>query len=88
MDKITKTTKQRGYTIRERLNRYADKSVSDSRNKGDSLDVPLNKAPKDVSPAMHFLHRSDHYSDPFVKKDPMPGVLNNKPKSYKMRGVI
>jgi hypothetical protein len=96
MDKITKITKKRGYTIRESLNRYTDKSVSDVPKKGRTfLDAKLNELPNNASPAQHYLFGGAHWNSSINRgsfgpgtKDKMPGVDNNKPKGYKMRGFI
>jgi hypothetical protein len=94
MDKIEKSTKKRGYTLREALNRYTDKSVSDVPKKEKTfLDEKLGKTPKNVSPAQHYLYGGSHWNDPSNRgvfgpgtKDRMPGADNQKQKSYKMRG--
>lgn len=86
MDKIEKSTKRRGYTLKEAMNRYVDRSVSDVPKKDKTfLDDKLNKAPRNVHPGQHFLHQAPPENlEPYK----MPGTSNQKPKAYKMRGFI
>ena len=91
--------KKKGYKLRDAFDRSKEYSDFSDRNesyrRGPAfLDVPLNKAPSNASPAQHNWHGGAHWNDPRNRgsfgsgtKDRMPGVDNQKPKSYKMRGI-
>jgi metallophosphoesterase superfamily enzyme len=91
--------KKKGYSIRKAFDQnkeYSDFSDREgAMRRGPAfLDAPLNKTPRDVSPAMHNWHKGAHWNDSKNRgsfgrgtKDKMPGVDNNKPKGYKMRGL-
>ena len=92
--------KKNGYKLRESFDRskeYSDFTDREGVNRRGPafLDVPLGKAPRGVSPAMHNWHGDSHWNDPKNRgsfgpgsRDKMPGVDNNKSKSYKLKGVI